>query len=120
MFEYFLDNLGISDCGNDFRFSAANIADFHVYFEDSLEQLGPKEEYDKARNFYLAIGFVPVEEFKQVLSKDAVKDEEIREWRLEQDSRCLAAKKLMPVETVFLDSGENFPDDLLKKNIQII
>ena len=41
MFEYFLDHLGISDCGDDCHFAAANIAGFHVHFEDSFEQLGP-------------------------------------------------------------------------------
>ncbi len=57
---------------------------------------------------------------KQVMSNDVTKDNEIRKWRLDQVSRCLAATKLMPPSTVFLNSGENSPDELLKKILNLL
>jgi len=52
---------------------------------------------------------------KQVMSKDPVHDAEIRQWRLEQVDRCLAAKTLMPSDTIFLNSGIDLPEDLFTK-----
>ncbi|MFI7632991.1 AAA family ATPase [Nonomuraea sp. NPDC049400] len=49
---------------------------------------------------------------QQVLAPDPTRDEEIREWRLAQVDRCLAARALMPVGTYFVDSGALTPDEL--------
>ncbi len=42
-------------------------------------------------------------------TSDSQKDEWIRNWRLERVSQCLEAKKNMPCDTIYLDSGKNEP-----------
>jgi AAA domain len=49
----------------------------------------------------------------QVLDQDnPANDEQVRQWRLAQVDRCLAAKNLMPAGTTILDSGATDPDSL--------
>jgi hypothetical protein len=52
---------------------------------------------------------------KQVISNDEVKDNEIRNWRLQHVDRCLAVKLFMPQGTIFLNSGKLSPDQLFEK-----
>ena len=49
----------------------------------------------------------------QVLDQNnPVNDEKVRQWRLAQVDRCLAAKNRMPAGTTFLNSGTTDPDSL--------
>lgn len=49
----------------------------------------------------------------QVMNQHDLKtDNEIREWRLAQVNRCLAAIPHLPKDTVFLDSGKQSPNEL--------
>ncbi|MFD0266105.1 AAA family ATPase [Streptomyces sp. NPDC127106] len=41
---------------------------------------------------------------------DPVRDADVRKWRLDQVERCLAARRLMPRDTVFIDSQGNTPE----------
>lgn len=47
--------------------------------------------------------------------EDRVKDQEVRRWRLEQVDRCLCAAQEMPLDTVFLNSQEDSPNQLLEQ-----
>lgn len=48
----------------------------------------------------------------QVMATDPARDQEIRQWRLAQVDRCLAARQHMPAGTRFLDSGTDGPEAL--------
>lgn len=50
-----------------------------------------------------------------MVASDPQRDQEIRQWRLDQVSRCLAAIPKLPKDTVFLNSGTSSPDELLQK-----
>ncbi len=78
---------------------------------------GLKKSDQKIHHFFLDLdkNILETRIQNQVMSKDAKQDSEIRQWRLEQVDRCLSAKTLMPSETIFLNSGDNSPDDLMKK-----
>jgi hypothetical protein len=51
----------------------------------------------------------------QIMSDDPARDENIRQWRLAQVERCLAAKAWMPEHTHFLDSGPTPPGVLAEQ-----
>lgn len=53
-------------------------------------------------------------------ASDSEKDQWIRDWRLERVSKCLEAKKFMPNETYFLDSGKMNPGELADTVLEII
>ena len=48
----------------------------------------------------------------QVLVPDPVRDQDIRQWRLDQVDRCLASRRHMPAGTRFVDSGTDSPEIL--------
>lgn len=48
-----------------------------------------------------------------IIESDAVKDEEVRQWRLAQIERCICATSTMPKNTVFLDANANAPSELV-------
>lgn len=52
---------------------------------------------------------------EQIMAPDAKRNKEIREWRLAQVERCLAARGQMPAGTHFLDSGLHSADALADK-----
>ncbi|MCB8822805.1 AAA family ATPase [Microvirga rosea] len=49
---------------------------------------------------------------RQTMSPDHTRNEQIRDWRLAQVDRCLAAREAMPDRTRFLDTGLHNPDIL--------
>lgn len=51
---------------------------------------------------------------------NAERDQEIRQWRLDQVTRCLEAARSMPKDTVFLDSGLSSPNELAQKILSTI
>jgi len=51
----------------------------------------------------------------QIMSDDPTRDEDIRQWRLAQVDRCLAAKEWMPEQTHFMDSGAMQPGVLAEQ-----
>ncbi|EIM30344.1 AAA family ATPase [Microvirga lotononidis] len=48
----------------------------------------------------------------QTMSPDPTRNERIRDWRLAQVDRCVAARDIMPEGTRFLDSGRDTPEAL--------
>jgi predicted ABC-type ATPase len=84
---------------------------------NAIESSGPK-----IYHFFLELDETILRERiqQQIMSKDEKEDNEIRNWRLQQVDRCLAAKSLMPKETIFLDSGLFSPDQLLEKITQTL
>jgi hypothetical protein len=52
---------------------------------------------------------------RQIMSPDRIRNEHIRDWRLGQVDRCLAARDGMPDGTRFLDTGRHTPDVLADK-----
>lgn len=51
---------------------------------------------------------------------DPERDDEVREWRLAQVSRCLAAQARMPEDTVFLDSGLLSPHEVAHRMNELV
>jgi hypothetical protein len=51
----------------------------------------------------------------QVMVPDPIRDQEIREWRLDQVERCLASQQYMPAGTRSVDSGADSPDVLAER-----
>ena len=52
---------------------------------------------------------------RQTMSPDPTQNERIRDWRLAQVDRCLAARDVMPDGTCFLDTRLETPDLLADK-----
>jgi hypothetical protein len=52
---------------------------------------------------------------RQTMSPDRSQNERIRDWRLAQVDRCLAARDVMPDGTRFLDTGLDTPEVLADK-----
>jgi hypothetical protein len=55
---------------------------------------------------------------RQTMSPDRARNEQIRDWRLAQVDRCLAARDVMPDGTRFLDAGLRPPDALADKVLE--
>ncbi len=55
-----------------------------------------------------------------VVPQNAERDQEIRQWRLDQVTRCLEATRSMPKDTIFLNSGRSTPEDLAEKILVFI
>lgn len=56
----------------------------------------------------------------QVISADPKKDQEIRQWRLDQVTRCLSAIPKLPSDTIFMNSGKLLPSELLEVALSTI
>jgi hypothetical protein len=52
---------------------------------------------------------------RQIMAPDRTRNEQIRDWRLAQVNRCLAAREIMPGGTRFLDTGLDTPEVLADK-----
>lgn len=83
---------------------------------------GLKKSGQKIHHFFLDIDKKTLKNRiqNQVMSKDEKQDNEIRQWRLDQVDRCLFAKTLMPSYMVFLNSGNELPDDLMKRILALV
>ncbi len=58
---------------------------------------------------------------EQVLvPQDSAKDQEVRQWRLDQVNRCLNAVQNLPKETLFLNSGTESPDELVARVLDAV
>jgi AAA domain len=55
---------------------------------------------------------------RQTMSPDRARNEQIRDWRLAQVDRCLAARNVMPDGTRSLDAGLRPPDALADKVLE--
>jgi hypothetical protein len=52
---------------------------------------------------------------RQIMTPDRTRNEQIRDWRLAQVNRCLAAREMMPDGTRFLDTGLDTPEIAVRK-----
>lgn len=82
-----------------------------------------KGEDSKFYHFFLAIDEVLLRQriTEQVMvASNSQKDQEIRQWRLDQVTRCLAAMPQLPKDTIFLNSGKHSPNKLLEEVLKTI
>lgn len=107
------------------QFPAPMIIPMTLVVPDYLEEIfaGIQKEDQALYHFFLETSKAELTRRiteQVIVESDAERDEEVRQWRLAQIDRCVAAAELMPAGTIMLNTDKHSPEQLVERILSTI